>query len=84
MRTNNLTLPQWDQTSAGTGQPSAGHKQAGTGEGEEDAKTGDCRVRTETAKGGESMCEGKSVIELSDFEQYSSDSFITHLCGRVL
>jgi len=37
------------KTSTGAGQPSAVHKQEGTGEGEEDVKT---------AK-GEEMCEGK-------------------------
>jgi len=32
------------------------------------------------------VCEGKSVTELSDFEQYSyySDDFITNSCGIIL
>ena len=64
MRTNILTFPRWEKTSTGAGQPSAGHKQEGTG-GEEDVETGDCRVWSETAKGEERICEGKSVSELS-------------------
>jgi len=47
------------KTSTGAGQPSAVHKQEGTGEGEEDVKTGNCTEWTKTAKGEEMMCEGK-------------------------
>jgi len=32
---NILTLPQWEKTSVGVGQPSPGHKHEVTGEGEE-------------------------------------------------
>ena len=77
MRTNILTFPRWEKTSTGAGQPSAGHKQEGTG-GEEDVEIGDCRVWSETAKGEERICEGKLVSELGEFEQYSG-GFLTNL-----
>ena len=44
IRTNILTFPLWQKASTGAGQPSAVRKQKGTGEGEDDVKSGNCTV----------------------------------------
>jgi hypothetical protein len=67
-----LTFPRWEKTCIGVEQPSTGHWQEGIGEREEGVWIGDCSVWTETAEGGERICEEKSVSELSLLHLWSS------------
>jgi hypothetical protein len=69
-----LTVPRWEKTSIGVGQPSTSRWQEGIGEGEEDVKISDYRIWADTAKDEERMCKGKTVSEMSEW--YYSFMFV--------